>query len=434
MIKEIKIHPKPQGFGSFINWNITKPEVMADLTNVRKSYYNAGLIPRVGGTFGYDWSRYDKDRIKYIKQNKQRILDKWKEIFQNNGIPEPYKGIVEELIGQLRYSAHGQPYTFTEFTNDSGNISSTIKNRIIKLAKENGDNITQFHYAIGYIRHVSDRSIFAPFNDLKILFGDGNKGIYNIYHWERSVDQSVKPWQAPHFTPITMNEIKIYPNNRNISVDGNKFIKNKQIINKSTHENSKITKYTWDEALANNIFPRSGITLKNVKGIFIDKLGITPSNVYTEKSVGMLNSIYVKANYHGEPILYSRRETHNSYAGQTILYSKRARVQCAGWGSDPNVTKETILQTLKIPYDLSEIMIFPNNKATMDKFENGGVETAPSPVIAPPKPGVKPETPPKRRKFGNPDVDPRPKNLKEQGNSDVMNKIIQRFKQLKNAA
>lgn len=228
-----------------------------------------------------------------------------------------------------------------------------------------------------------------------------------------------------------MNEIKIQPNNKNINIDGSSIKKNKQVINKSTHEKSDMKKYTWDEALIQNVFPKSGITLRNVKRVFLEILGITPINVYVETTPGMYKSLYVKAKYHGEDLLYSRRETESRAAGQTILYSKHGKVQIIKLlGEDRTLSNEElknkILQTLRIPIDLAEIMIQPNNQATIDKFEDR--EEA-APVIAPPKPGTKEKDPPKRRRVGNPSVDPKPKaSLKETEQDDILKKIVQRFK------
>lgn len=237
-----------------------------------------------------------------------------------------------------------------------------------------------------------------------------------------------------------MKEIKIQPKT------GSELRFNNRLVNKSTAADSKIQKYSWEEG--QKLLP--SVTLKNAKGIF-DKLNITPSGVYIEinnKVKGQYytgggfnsdshdyirKSFYIKANYHGEDLLYSRRETENTSAGQTRLYSKYARVQCSGWGTDSEIDKNYILRQLKIPIDLAEIMIHPNNQATLDHFEDRDTETAP--VIAPPKPGVKPETPPKRRKLGNPDVDPKPKaKLEEAGKDDILNKIVKRFNSIKHAA
>lgn len=122
-----------------------------------------------------------------------------------------------------------------------------------------------------------------------------------------------------------INEIKIQPNTGGFVSFNNK------LLNKTTGNESKITKISWNEALQSKIF--SGITLKYLNTIFIDILGIIPSKVYIENNPSFTRpGLYVKGDYHGNEIMYVKKTSKNG--GQDpipILYSKYAKIFITQW-------------------------------------------------------------------------------------------------------
>jgi len=66
-------------------------------------------------------------------------------------------------------------------------------------------------------------------------------------------------------------------------------------------------------------------------------------------------------------------------------------------------------------------------KETLKQIKENQPTVAPKPTTAPPAPGK----PKPRRPFGNPDVKPKPKANMEEGKKDMLNKIVQRYQQLK---
>lgn len=166
------IRPNIFSPGVCVKWNITSPdEYMFDWTK----YYNLAAKHEIG--------RDEQSLLssKYFKKNKQRMLDIWDKVFTDENIRIDYSRVIRNMIQHNCDFTGSEKFTFTIFTEGPDIISKTIQNRLNREAQENGDKIKQFHYALGYIRHKTNRVPYRPFTQIEVLFGDGDKDIYYIY-------------------------------------------------------------------------------------------------------------------------------------------------------------------------------------------------------------------------------------------------------------
>lgn len=157
----------------------TEQEFTDNIRNIWKSIYSKNKLKLDPNDQNYypTYNASQKEFSLYLKKYRKDLIEKWSEIFKNQDISSQFP-----LLSSVLKSQYGdQNIILTKVEPFANQVSSTIRNRLLKLFDVNPKNISQYEikYFEGKMPHIHVMTyIEQPYNAIKGIYHENENKLY----------------------------------------------------------------------------------------------------------------------------------------------------------------------------------------------------------------------------------------------------------------